>query len=127
MMLKAIGIAVVTVIACSVLKSTQPRLTPFIIFSAGLCVLMLCFADIEEIFGYFYSLCDSNRYGDYFKVMLKGLGVSYLASVGADLCRDSGEEQLAGRIELAAKAELLILAFPLIKGIIELSEGILTS
>ena len=127
MMIKAIGIAILTLVAVTVLKTAQSRLTPLIVFSAGLGIFILCFSDIKEIFGYFYDLCDSNKYGDYFKVMLKGLGVSYLAGIGADLCRDSGEEQLAGRIELAAKAELLILAFPLVKNIIELSESILIS
>lgn len=125
MMLKAIGIAVVAVIACSVIKSVQPGFVPFVIFSAGLGIFILSFSQLREIFGYFYGLCDSDKYGDYFKVMLKGVGVSYLACVGADLCRDNGEHQLAGRVELAAKAELLVLAFPLIKSIIELSEGML--
>ena len=64
MILKAIGIAVVAVIACSVIKSVQPGFVHFVIFSAGLGIFILSFSQVREIFGYFYGLCDSDKYGD---------------------------------------------------------------
>ncbi len=125
MIIKVIGLCVIALTASAALKSTLPKLVPFMIFSAGLAIFLFSLNDAKEALGYFYDMCDSNQYGDYFKVMLKGLGVAYLSCIGSDMCRDCGEAGLAGRIELASKIEILLIAFPLIKNLIELSENIL--
>ncbi|MBQ3183740.1 MAG: hypothetical protein IJB57_08725 [Clostridia bacterium] len=125
MIFKIIGLAVIALAASAILKNTLPKLVPFMIFSVGLAIFIFCFSSVKDTLGYFYDICSANKYGDHFKVMLKGLGVAYLSGIGADMCRDCGEAGLAGRIELAAKLEILVITFPLIKSLIELSESIL--
>ena len=125
MIIKAVGIAIIGLCACMMLRSTIPSLVPIIAFCTGVVILYICVDGVREPLKYCYYICNTNDYGDYFKVMLKGLGVAYLSGIGADLCRDCGEQQLAGRIEFAAKAEILIIAFPLVRGLVELSESIL--
>ncbi len=125
MIVKIIGLSIIAVTASALLKNTASRLAPFVIFSVGLSILLFCFEGIKDTLGYFYEICKSNKYGEYFKVMLKVLGIAYLSCIGADMWRDCGENGLAGRIELAAKLEILVLAFPLVKSLIELSERIL--
>lgn len=125
MILKVLGFAFIATVASEILKHTSPKLVHLLICSVGLGILVLCIEGVEDTLGYFYDITNSDRYGDYFKVMLKGLGVSYLSCIGADMCRDCGEAGLAGRIELAAKLEILVIAFPLVKNLIELSESIL--
>ena len=125
MIIKIIGLSLIALSASVILKTTEPKLVPFIVFSAGVAIFTYMFGGIKESLEYFYDICRTNKYGDYFKVMLKGLGVAYISSIGSDLCRDCGETGLASRIELAAKLEILIIAFPLVKGLIELSESIL--
>ena len=125
MIIKSVGIVVIAVMSGLLLRSFLPWLPPLISFSAGLLILIICLEGLDDTFAYYYGICIENDFGDYFKIMLKGLGVAYLAGVGADLCRDCGEGRLAGRIEFAAKAEILIIAFPFVKSLIELSESIL--
>ena len=125
MIIRILGLSVVVIVTSEILKNTSPKLVHLLVFSAGLGILVLCFGSMKDTLGYFYDICTSEQYGDYFKVMLKGLGVAYLSCIGADMCRDCGEAGLAGRIELAAKLEILAIAFPLVKSLIELSESIL--
>lgn len=125
MIIKVIGVAIITLAACVVLKNTANSILPLIVFFAGTLILLLCFDEIGDILRFCYEICSNENYGDYFKVMLKGLGVAYVGEIGADLCRDCGEAQLGSKIEFAAKAEILVIAFPLIKKLIELSESIL--
>ncbi|MBR6514335.1 MAG: hypothetical protein IKT46_05815 [Clostridia bacterium] len=125
MIIKVIGITVIVLSSCMLLKNSVPVIIPFICFCAGGVILLLCIDSVRQELLYFYDICVRQGYGSYFTLMLKGLGIAYLAGIGADLCRDCGENQLAGRVELAAKIEILILAFPLVRGLIELSESIL--
>ncbi len=125
MIVKVLGLTVIALAVSLVLKDTGNRVVPLILFSAGLLILALCFDGISDVLKYCYDICSNSSYGDYFKVMLKGLGIAYITEIGADLCRDCGEGQLGSRIELAGKAEVLVIAFPLVKSLIELSESIL--
>ena len=48
----------------------------------------------------------------YFKILLKGLGICYLSQFAGDLCRDAGQTSLAGKVELAGKLSIVLLALP---------------
>ncbi len=62
---------------------------------------------------------------EYFKVLLKCIGVCYICHFAAELCTDSGESAMASRIELAGKATVMLLALPLLRDLAELSFGLM--
>ncbi len=127
MILKYLGIAVLTLCLCCAMRAFMPGITPFVVGTAGILVLSLCIGENKTGLDYYYSLCADTGYGEYFKVMLKGLGVGVISGIGCDLCRDCGEEQLVSRLEFAAKTEILMLSLPLVKSIIETGKSILIS
>jgi stage III sporulation protein AD len=51
--------------------------------------------------------------------------VTLAAQFTAELCRDAGEGALASRLELAGRAEILLLALPLIRELTALAAGML--
>jgi len=51
--------------------------------------------------------------------MLKAAGIAVLAELGAQLCMDSGESALAGRITLAARIAIIGLCLPLLMELME--------
>lgn len=61
--------------------------------------------------------------GEIVRVMLKALGISLVAQIASDLCKDSGEQTLAGVVELAAKIGILIMALPLAARLAEMCLG----
>ncbi len=60
------------------------------------------------------------------ELMMKSLGVGLTVKIASDLCRDCGENGIAGGIEFAGKLEILMLCLPYIWEIISLSTGFLT-
>jgi stage III sporulation protein AD len=54
-------------------------------------------------------------------ILLRALGITYLTSISADICRSSGEASVAGYIESAGRVELLLLAVPLFSELFELA------
>uniref|UniRef100_UPI003FF0FEA4 SpoIIIAC/SpoIIIAD family protein n=1 Tax=Eubacterium sp. TaxID=142586 RepID=UPI003FF0FEA4 len=61
----------------------------------------------------------------YIKIMLKIVGLSMIAQLLSDLCRDNGENTLANQTELSAKIIILVTALPLFTTIMDIMIGML--
>ena len=44
----------------------------------------------------------------------------------AELCRDAGESAIASKLELVGKAEIIILALPLVRELLGLAGGLMS-
>lgn len=55
----------------------------------------------------------------YLNTVLKIIGIAYVAEFGGQVCRDAGENAIAGKVELAAKVLIMVLAIPIIVAILE--------
>ncbi len=62
----------------------------------------------------------------YVKLLLKAGGIAYLTDITAGLCRNAGESSLGTYVELAGRAELILLSLPLLEELLELSFGVLS-
>ena len=56
----------------------------------------------------------------------KMLGVAWLAQIGADLCREFGSPTVASYVESLGRVELLLLALPLLREVVDLAGGLLS-
>ena len=56
--------------------------------------------------------------GDYAAILFKAVGICLLTQLAGDVCRDSGESSIASKIELAARAAILLTAMPLIQEVL---------
>ena len=64
----------------------------------------------------------SSENAEYVRVILKMVGISYVAGVCSDICTDLGQTSLAGAISSVGRVEIMILSLPYVKRIIE--EGV---
>lgn len=126
--MKTIGIfalAIVGVCLLSVIGKLAPGIgRPISIVLAGVLValgLSLISSIVDEI----GTLFDNDSYKNGVKVMLKSLGITLCASFATDICRDFGESTVANAVDLVAKCELMVVAFPLWKNIVTLALSIL--
>lgn len=71
------------------------------------------------------ELCRAHGLGETTVLLFKGLGVGVLTQLCADLCRQSGEGSLANSVEMAGRAELLLLCLPMLRELVELSQRLL--
>src|SRR5690554_8061535 len=93
----------------------------------GAIIFTLILDKIQIIIDLLQSLADQANISSYYLVIvLKIVGVAYLAEFGAEICRDAGESALATKIEVAAKVGVLVLAIPIIVAIQESVMGLLT-
>ena len=70
----------------------------------------------------------SNRIGldvKYISLVLKIIGIAYVAQFGAELCRDSGESALASKIEFGGKIMIVTLSMPVFYSFLEIIEVVI--
>jgi stage III sporulation protein AD len=125
-MIKIIAIVFCALLFNIILKDYAKEFCVFInIVSAGIVFLMI-FNDLKSIIKQVDTLTQSvGVITPYIKIMLKILGISMLAGLLSDLCRDNGENTLANQTELSAKIIILVTALPLFSTIINIMTGIL--
>ena len=55
----------------------------------------------------------------YLKILLKMVGITYIADFSASLCRDAGYSAVAGQIEFYGKISVLSLCTPVLLALLE--------
>lgn len=56
----------------------------------------------------------------YLNIVLKVVGIAYLAEFGSQLCQDAGEKAVGAKIQLAGKVMIFVIASPVILALVEL-------
>jgi len=115
-----VGLALIVTIICVVLKQIRPEIALQLSILAGATIFILIISKIKVVVDLLQTLADQANISSYYLlIVLKIVGVAYLAEFGAQICRDAGEGALATKIELAAKVGVILLAIPIIVAITE--------
>ena len=59
------------------------------------------------------------------EIVLKALGICIVAELGSQCCRDAGETAIATKVELAAKAALVLMSIPIFQTLLEVAGELL--
>ena len=124
-MIKVVGIILTALIINIVLKNYSKEFTFLINIVCTIIIFTLISKDLKGIVDRLTSI--SNEISvllPYIKIMLKILGISMIAQLLSDLCRDNGENTLANQTELSAKI-ILVTALPLFTTIMDIMIGML--
>lgn len=125
-MIKVVGIVLAALIINIVLKNYSKEFTFLINIVCTIIIFTLISKDLKGIVDRLTSI--SNEISvllPYIKIMLKILGISMIAQLLSDLCRDNGENTLANQTELSAKIIILVTALPLFTTIMDIMIGML--
>ena len=115
-----VGLALIVTVISVVLKQIRPEIALQLTILASASIFILVMSKIKVIVDLLQNLADQANIGSYYLfIVLKIVGVAYLAEFGAQICRDAGEGALASKIELAAKVAVIALAIPIIVAITE--------
>lgn len=125
-MSKLVGIVIISLIILTILKRINSSFALFISVCSS-CLIFILIADdfsrIIELIKSIFSQVNNNT--GFMNIMLKIVGISLIAQLVSDLCRDSGENTLANQTELATKIILLITVLPVFEAVIGIITGLL--
>lgn len=124
--IKIIGIGLVGAVISVMLRNLKPEfamMIPVVVtFTVLMCVMPYLVVIVEEIRT---IASGAGINSEYIVIILKIIGVSYLAGISAELCKDAGENAVASKIELAGKLIIMFMSMPIINNLIGVVKGII--
>jgi stage III sporulation protein AD len=116
-----IGVALIAAVFAVFLKSGKmPVFALLTTLAAGVLILVFLLPKIIDLIGIFRQLADfANLNGVYLSLILKIVAVCYLAEFMGQICRDSGENGLAMKIDLGAKVMVMVMAVPVVVSVLK--------
>lgn len=124
MIVKLCGVALIGLVATSVMKGLKNEMSGFISAVTGLILLGGSIAMLYPIISYMHEITKETGFSVYMETVIKALGIAVISESAADLCRDAGESAIASKTEFAAKIMIIYLALPVIKNLISLAFGV---
>lgn len=121
---KILGVAIMCACVAVVIKNANKDFSSIVkVMSATILAggVMICASPLIE---FVTDISEGTQINTYLSVMLKALGIAFLTHICASVCRDCGEQTIAGYAELAGKIEMLIIALPLIEELITIAEDL---
>ena len=92
----------------------------YITMASGLCIFFFLITMLEVVIDALgriqgYIKMDSK----YVAILLKMIGITYVAEFSSNLCKDAGYQAVAGQIEMFAKLSILVLSMPVLLALLE--------
>jgi stage III sporulation protein AD len=120
--MRRVGVGLVAATMLVMLSQFQSRGLALVVrLGAVALILLALLPSLAEVVGALNRLTAVGQIrGLYLGILLKVLGIAYLTTIGAALIQDMGEQALAGKVEMAGKLLILVLAVPVLTAILQL-------
>ncbi len=117
--LKIASISLIATVLLVVLREERKEWGVILRFGIGAVVLIMVLAPLQSVISHVMQLAAAARIrGLYLTILLKVIGIAYIATFAAQVAYDTGESGLGWRVELAGKVAILVIALPLIGAIL---------
>jgi len=117
---KIVGIGLLAAALGLVVREQKPVFAFLLAVAAGWFVFFLVVEKISSVFDALERMAREARVDPaYLKIVLKVIGIAYIAEFGAQAIRDAGHEAVAAKVELAGKVLILAMAVPIVTAMVE--------
>ena len=126
MLIKIIGIAFITAITAVLLKQSKPELALSITVAGIIVILLLLMDSLKDTIVIMGGLAQTSGVENgLIKILLKIVGVGYVAEFSAGLLSDFGAQAIADKVLLGGKIVIVIISLPIFQALLNLVSGFL--
>ena len=122
---KICAAAILSLFIIIIMREAKSSLTPTLKIAV---IIFMAFTALGAYVPMYRQLLDigsESALAKYMPLIIRSLGVAMLTRICADVCRDGGEGGLAFCVETAGKAEMLVIALPLVRELISNAQSLL--
>lgn len=124
--LKISSMILVATICSLVLRKIVPEFSFLLSLATGVLVFVLLEGSLSEILQHLQYLAEiSNIDSRLWSPILKTVGISMICKITGEICRSSGEGGLASFVDVAGTIVSIVIALPLMEGVLTLIVGML--
>ncbi len=125
MIIQICGGALIIVFSAVVIKQFKPELALPVTAAGSVIFLVTIIARFAPQVEFIDGLWIAEGLRGYAAPLVKSLGIALIAQTASDICKDMGENSAASKVELAGKAEIMLLCLPLINELLGFARELL--
>ncbi|HPT87365.1 MAG TPA: stage III sporulation protein AD [Bacillota bacterium] len=111
---------VVTVLLL-IIRKERPEIAVLLTIAAAGIMMVSLLKYVADILLVFETMArKANVQTEYLTLIIRIVGIAYLAGFGAQICKDAGETGMASKIELAGKIFILSMGIPVMAGLLDI-------
>lgn len=119
-MIKIAMIGLAAVLLAMQVKVGRPEYEIFLTMAACLCIFFFLVTKLQIVLNAINQIQTYIRLDSrYVAILLKMIGITYVAEFSSSLCRDAGYQAVAGQIELFGKLSILVSSMPVLLALLE--------
>ena len=119
------GLALTAVALAVLLRQYRAEYAMALGLMVSVVVLLALMPVLKETMSLLMNIASNSGASQTVGVIVKSLGIAFVAGIAADVCRDAGESAMASKVELAGKVAILSMAMPMATQLMGLFERIL--
>lgn len=124
---KIIGIGIIAVILSVLLKGYRPEMATAISIITVVIIFALISPQLKSVLVSFVDLAEKIGVEmQYMVIVIKVIGIAYVAQIGSEICRDAGENAIGTKIEIAGKITILAFSMPIIYRLLEVVGSVIS-
>lgn len=114
-------IGLIAAIILTLLKEEKPEIALQLSLAVGIVIFLFMMSKLTVVIEALQNIALKVKVDIvYINVVLKIIGISYLASFGMEICKDAGQSSIAGKIEFAGKILIIVLAIPILMAVMDM-------
>ena len=123
---KIIAVGIATTVAVVLLRQLKPELAVVVGLVGTALIFVMVVSGLTTIIGSINGIVARTGVAvPLFTSILKIVGIGYLCEIAANLCQDAGSSAVADMIILGGKITIMVLAIPIIEGLVNVVLGVL--
>ncbi|MFP3155418.1 stage III sporulation protein AD [Lachnospiraceae bacterium ZAX-1] len=118
--LKIAMIGIAGTLLAVLLKSQKAEYELFVTMGACLCIFFFLISKLEIVLEAIERIQEfTNLNTKYVAILMKMIGITYVAEFSANLCKDAGYQAVASQIEMFGKLSILAISMPVLLALLE--------
>lgn len=118
---QVVVVGLIAAIIVMLLKNERPEIAMQLSLAAGVVIFLFMLGKLTIVIQALQQIALKIKIDvTYLNIVLKIIGIAYLASFGVEICKDAGQSSIAGKIEFAGKILIIILAIPILMAVMDM-------
>ncbi len=113
-------IAIVGMTLAVMVGGMRRDISIWITIVSGMIIFFFGIRKFEYVVDMFHELTDYIGINEtYIKILLKMIGIAYLSEFTAAICRDAGQNAIAGQVDFFGKMSMIVVSLPVLQSLLE--------
>ncbi len=118
--IKIIGIGLISVIIIVILKQYKPEFAMYASIIAGVLILTMLTDTFKGIINLLQDISNkANVNAQFIKILIKITGIAILTEFAVSICKDTGENAIASKVDIGGKVIIISMSIPIISALLE--------